>query len=580
MKKYFLYILDIFFNYRNRVFECDVLDESKKVKNNLPKVLFFFTIFVYFLFLLRYSGDWLFSGEMWAEMATNYYPNSFSSWYNRLFAIDAGYIPFPQRIIASIGAILNIPAWFIPYFYTWSAALLLGASVSVFCLRSYRVVIDNDYLRCVVSIAVLMAIPWEMRIFINFTYMLSFFVGIITAAALLERQCEVPWYAWIIPFLVLSKPAMLSTLPIIFLAAFVSKKRFRYIAVFSILAGLLQLCRLLVSHYEGFFVFTKTFTLAEKVYAASKFFFIFLASYPPVFINDARISLYAGMFIFILIIFISIMLKRRAMSLVLIGMSFISMNSLLYCFTLSNGWNVETVYNIKYFFVSRNMGTIYVGMFFVCCGIIGMFPKELYKISIPKYVAPALFVVFFIVSGWYRYSAIITTTPHFPKIHGCQWQEVANDIESGKSYYLPINPIDAGSPWAIGRNFDKIKNDIKLGSYLDSPILSSNAYSYTKNIDLSCRVLAELGVAIKPLNQKSFFVECTALVHLKDGKTISLYGQKKITTDGALLILKTNASKNYANINIDSVVLQFNAPVSIAQSKENAGEPGILFIGK
>jgi len=107
-------------------------------------------------------------------MATNYYSNSFSSWYNCFFAIDVGYIPSQQRAIASIGAILNILAWFISYFYTWSAALLLGASVSAFCLRFYRVVIDNDYLRCVVSIAVLMAIFGKIRIFINFTYMLFF----------------------------------------------------------------------------------------------------------------------------------------------------------------------------------------------------------------------------------------------------------------------------------------------------------------------------------------------------------------------------------------------------------------------
>ncbi|NKC48732.1 hypothetical protein HED54_12175 [Ochrobactrum anthropi ATCC 49188] len=83
---------------------------------------------LFFLYILpvAYATKLGIGGGMWAEMATNYYPNAnASSFVQKLLSTDAGYIPAPQRLIALVGNQLNLPAATIPYFYTWSSIFLL-----------------------------------------------------------------------------------------------------------------------------------------------------------------------------------------------------------------------------------------------------------------------------------------------------------------------------------------------------------------------------------------------------------------------------------------------------------------------
>ena len=81
-------------------------DETQKTdalnqNNLLPTLLFFLTICLYIAYQILIQSSWLFSGEMWAEMATNYFVNAqSSSYFTNFFATDTGYIPLPQRIIA------------------------------------------------------------------------------------------------------------------------------------------------------------------------------------------------------------------------------------------------------------------------------------------------------------------------------------------------------------------------------------------------------------------------------------------------------------------------------------------------
>jgi hypothetical protein len=102
-------------------------------------------IFGYFLYLLLMQSDWIISGAMWAEMATNYYPIAMEKRvYLRLFATDAGYIPLPQRLIAYSSFALNLPYKVIPYFYTVVSIFATGALVAVFALNIFRVLIRVD----------------------------------------------------------------------------------------------------------------------------------------------------------------------------------------------------------------------------------------------------------------------------------------------------------------------------------------------------------------------------------------------------------------------------------------------------
>ena len=71
------------------------------------------------MFITEY--DWLTSGEMWAETATNYYANAKSgNFFQSLFATDAGYWAFTLRIVSFIPVLFHLPAKAVPYFYNWA----------------------------------------------------------------------------------------------------------------------------------------------------------------------------------------------------------------------------------------------------------------------------------------------------------------------------------------------------------------------------------------------------------------------------------------------------------------------------
>jgi hypothetical protein len=119
--------------------------------------------------------DWALGGEMWAEMATNYFHNANStSYFQKFLSTDAGYIPAPQRLIAFFGNFFSFPASSIPYFYTWSSIVLTAMLIGTFCLPAFRILVKNDYLRFFTSLAILIVSDFETRTFINFTYFVVF----------------------------------------------------------------------------------------------------------------------------------------------------------------------------------------------------------------------------------------------------------------------------------------------------------------------------------------------------------------------------------------------------------------------
>ncbi|NKW80861.1 hypothetical protein HGG72_11705 [Ochrobactrum pecoris] len=91
--------------------------EGRLTDNQRPKIFFIFVVLFYIFYQLLMQPSWVLGGGMWAEMATNYYPNANAlSFVQKLLSTDAGYIPAPQRLIALVGNQLNLPAATIPYF--------------------------------------------------------------------------------------------------------------------------------------------------------------------------------------------------------------------------------------------------------------------------------------------------------------------------------------------------------------------------------------------------------------------------------------------------------------------------------
>jgi hypothetical protein len=89
-------------NFHSKFFTNNQLGQSNQSKFiELPTALFLLTIIFYFTYMLLMQPRWILGGEMWAEMATNYFINANSNVFlQQFFSTDAGYIPFPQRLIA------------------------------------------------------------------------------------------------------------------------------------------------------------------------------------------------------------------------------------------------------------------------------------------------------------------------------------------------------------------------------------------------------------------------------------------------------------------------------------------------
>ena len=137
----------------------------------LPRRYFALCIALYVCYLLAMQPALLLDGEMWAEMATNYYANAQApSLVARLMSTDAGYIPCHSA---------SSPCCFMPWRYpppafhtpySWTAILLTAAMVGSFCLSPFRRVVQSDGLRLLVALSVLALADYETRTFINFTY--------------------------------------------------------------------------------------------------------------------------------------------------------------------------------------------------------------------------------------------------------------------------------------------------------------------------------------------------------------------------------------------------------------------------
>ena len=168
----------------------------------LPRRYFALCIALYVCYLLAMQPALLLDGEMWAEMATNYYANAQApSLVARLMSTDAGYIPLPQRLLALLFHALALPASSIPYAYSWTAILLTAAMVGSFCLGPFRRVVQSDGLRLLVALSVLALADYETRTFINFTYFAAFFILILSALALVSDKMDAPpGWAWLTRF--------------------------------------------------------------------------------------------------------------------------------------------------------------------------------------------------------------------------------------------------------------------------------------------------------------------------------------------------------------------------------------------
>lgn len=513
---------------------------------------------------------------MWAEMATNYYPNANGSLMQKLFSTDAGYIPVPQRIIGLVGNQLNLPAASIPYFYTWSAIILTGMMVSSFCLRPFRKLINSDVLRFMVVLSVLMVADFESRTYINFTYFSAFFIAIIIALALVDHVDEVPWWAWFVPVLTISKPAVLATLPAMIVVATVSKKRFRWIAFAVIALCVVQVIQMSVSATAGTMPFRSNhITLLAKLIAAVKYFFGFLGGYTFGHSLDLskHLMMLAGVGLFILSAWVIIRRKGNERALILVGLSLLFFNVLLNTFALSDMWNTDMAV-LGGIPVYRHIIVGFFGSVLVVAGLFthfaGVFNSEKYP-SFTRIFAAVLFLIWFIASGWLTVAGMISRQPGASVINNSQWQNIASSIDSGASpLCVPVDPIG----WMYQRNCSFL-TEMPVWTDGQTRTYDTGYLETTVPAKLAGKNIFSAAVLIKPHALQMTQVELRLEFTLQDGSKKYYVGSKKLDDAGGLIMM---TGKEIIPVNsISSVRLSFNVPVEIASAKK-PGE-GLVWMG-
>ncbi|PRC93977.1 hypothetical protein [Solimicrobium silvestre] len=572
-------------NIRNRLFEMSIPASNEPMQSNLcPTILFSLTIFFYILYQLAMQPGWVLGGEMWAEMATNYFPNANSpSYLQKLFSTDSGYIPAPQRLIAFVGNQLNLPAASVPYFYTWSAIIFTAMMVGTFCLAQFRILVKSDLLRFLTAISILMVADFETRTFINFTYFSAFFVAIVTALALVDDSEDIPWWAWFVPILMVSKPAVLAALPAMILVAMVSKSRFRWITIIVVALCIGQILQMVTSAQTGMMPFRiNEITFASKVIASFRYFLGFLGGY--VIGQTPQLTTYflmlAGLFVVSVSGFAIFNRKSKAGALIIIGLSLLFFNVLLNAFALSDLWNLDMT-RLDGIPVYRHIVVGFSGCIMVASGLFSALTHQ--KTSKPsghfrKNLGALLFFVWFTGSGWLSFAGKISREPRSPTINNSQWQNMAVAIDSGISpVCVPIDPWWKGTSWMYQRNCSVLK---PAPAWEDGLVLISNPlfFDLTPPSAISDKTLIAAAILVKPFSTQKAFIEVQMLIKLVDGNVMYYAGARNLNSSGGLLLL--TGKESIAIKNISSVRLIFNVPVEIAlAANDPTGVPGIAWMG-
>lgn len=574
-------------NYSNQIrlklFGPNLIEEAN-AKQELRTILFFiFTIIFYVSYLILRQSPWVLSGEMWAEMATNYFFNSNSaSFMVKFFSTDSGYIPLPQRIFAAIGNYFELSTSVIPYYYTWSAIITTALMVGTFCLSHFRTLVRNDYLRCFTSMAILLLSDFETRTFVNFTYFSIFFIAIINALALVQYEKEVPWWSWIIPIFMISKPSALCILPTMILTAFVSNPRFKKITLVSTILCLSQLLMMAYQHSGGLLKSSETFSFFEKINATFMYFISFLGAFfiGKTFSSIPHLPLISGIILFSFGIFILIKKPSKASSLILIGFSLLFFNMLLNAFALSQQWNLnlEKLYGIRIY--RHNI----VGLFGVIMVIVGIIENKSFfriknKDTTIYHLGPILFLTWLLISNWLKFIENMNRLPDSPLIYNSQWQSLAPIISSSNHICIPIDPFG----WIFKKNCSLLNSDLNLGKRIDFKTLFpiNGVFSFTVEPPesiLNKKVLS-LATLIKANSVIPTIINAEAILNFKNGTIKKIFGSRSLHPSGGLVMFQ--GSELIPITDIKNITFQFHSSKELSIAIHNLEERNaILWMGE
>jgi len=547
--------------------------------DRIPKFYFGLCIALYVVYLIAMQPALLLGGEMWAEMATNYYVNAGSdSLFVRLFATDAGYVPLPQRIIAQFFQILALPASSISFAYSWAAVLFTGALVGSFCLRPFRRVVQSDGLRLATSLVVLILSDFETRTFINFSYFAAFFLAILSAWAIASpKDQRVPWWAWFAPILVVSKPAVLATVPGLLIAALISRnRRFQWLAGLTVVMCGAQALQMLLSRHQGTFAAAVATSLGDRVYAGLKYALGYLSNYlagPSIHIGAYGLIM-VGALLAIILILVIIFRKRPSNSLIVIGGLAIVFNMLINAVALSDSWT-SSMNQLPGPGIYRHVIVAVSGAILIIAGLsMNILQADATILTANRSrFAVILFTGWFAVVGWVDQAGRLNQQPVFPALNVSYWKSMGPLIQSGAPVCVPINPLG----WYFERGCTVLSSGLSWGTPLNFPAAQDAMGSVKLQLpvpDLPGRSVQAIGLAVKPMVPEMEVVSGRVLLILKDGTSRELIGSTRMSAAGAFLML--NAAVPISMEQIASAEILIQAPVVVGRTAASEGAPPAL----
>jgi hypothetical protein len=545
--------------------------QSIKITNKITYLYFILIVIAYSLYQLSFN-PWSTSGEMWAEMATNYYKYSIENpGIANLLMPDHGYIPLSQRILVYIISLFNFSSSVTAYLYTWSGIVTSALLVGSFSLHYFRALIPSDFSRILICIIILFALDWETSNFINFSYLNIFFISIFTALALKDKAPDAPLIAFFIPVLIVSKVYVLSLLPVLALAILHSKPRYRLIFITALFFSLLHM--LYITHSfitQDNFSQGSGFPIHEKILSSMYFFVMYLIRDLIGFSNFTYIQTNYGNtwialtgFIFTAFLFLTLKVhKLRTSPFILIGITAAFGTAFLNSFVNSPSFNIQNP--IINFTMYRHVITSFIGFIFIYIGLLITWSQN-WPYLLKRYFILLGLSIWIIIGGW-------TTELENnlkPGFLVSKWQQNSHLIDNA---YItkPCVPLDP-YPWAYNYGPAKIEKRIHCDyfSKLTFGVGRYKVFGENNVIDIPISNLKQghsvksLMSAVKSYDNSNYVLTMEVSILMKDGKKHNIFGQGEVHSADSMLFL-TSKENIFIPVNmIKRMTLRFNLPAIV-----------------
>jgi len=298
-------------------------------------------------------------------------------------------------------------------------------------------------MRILTAAIALLISDFETRNFVSFSYFGAFYIAIIVGAGLVDRERPMPWYAWLVPVLVVSKPSVLAVMPLLAFLAVARRGKFRTVAVLSLFAGLVQLAQMSLSRASGGWSDRNVgVDLVVQIGKAIEYTYTILGVYlsGPSFLLKDLSQVFQGLFVMsvIILVFISRTSLGTKITLVL-GLNLLSMNSLLLLGTIYP----DLPANLN---IYRHVVVGFLGFVLVLAALIDALPIRIHLLEPFPLKAFALFV-WLVLSGWLGTGLSLNQTSPHTLGWVSPWVVSASRIgQHEQGLVVPVDPVN----WAYG----------------------------------------------------------------------------------------------------------------------------------